>query len=1265
MVLARVAVRHDADREAARDLGTVVADYGPFVVVAATPAAVEAASRTSDRGPLDVVTLDTTISLRGFQFEPMRNDPASRYAAGGGYKSAGAPSGDYYVVQFVAPARDTWLRDVRVAGADVVQYVPNQAFLVHATPAAIETIAAMPAVRWVGLYQPAYKLCPELMWSIGGETKTVTDPSGRSTAGFGRAGAAMYDVSVVRGVDLETVASRVLDGNGAVLNRITLPNNFFNVLRVRLSPQQLAVIAGLKDVIAIDPYIPPQAEDERAAQIVAGNYTGPSTISAPGYNPLTQFGVDGANVTVSVVDDGVGIPGDGGFYQTAANTANAPLRGASAGATGHGHLNATIIGGTTPFASLDPTGYNYGLGVAPKSHIVNVPFLRGGYTGTEADTVNDTVSTNGPNGVPGYVTNNSWGNGTNSNAYDSLAAQYDGFARDASSAASIDPLVIVFSAGNQAASGLTRPKVAKNMISVASSENLRTELSPAADHDNMEDVSDFSSRGLAADGRIKPDITAPGAGVAGGRSGTDALFGNIDANHRWSEGTSHAAPQVAGAAALFVQWWKGGHAGANPSPALVKAAFINGAVDMTGAFAAAARPNGFEGWGRINLKNVLNTGVPTEYVNQTQPLTTVGQVYVMTGTVPDGSKPFRVSLVWTDPPAVSDPALVNNLDLEVTAGGTTYKGNVLSGGLSATGGSFDTKNNVENVYLPAGLTTGSTFVVKVTATALNGDGILGDADTTDQHFALVVQNAVATPAAVLAGNGATITTEGCSPGNGAVDPNETVTVNLALSNVGTAGTSNVVATLLSSGGVTPSGAPQSYGALGVGGSPVTRAFTFTASGACGGIVTATLQLQDGATNLGTVNFSFTLGALGAPVTSTYGSNGVNVPIPTTGTQGTMQDQIISVPDSGSVQDINVRIRLNHSYDSDLVISLVGPDGTTVTLASANGSSGDNFGSGANDCSGTFTVFDDAAATAISAGTAPFAGSFRPITALSAFNNRASNGNWTLKITDTATDDSGSLFCWQLEITRRAYACCSGVAPLYDDTIGVYAPASGTFFLRNSNDPGAADIVASFGPTGVTPLVGDWDSNGTDTVGIYAAASGAFFLKNTSSGGGADLTFTYGPGGSLTPIVGDWDGNGSSTVGLYDPATGNFFLKNANASGSADIVFSFGAGGGLVPVVGDWNNDGTDTIGLYNPANGTFFLKNSNSGGIADVVFSFGAGGAKPIAGDWNNDGVDSVGLYNPATGAFFLRNALSGGNADYVFGYGPTGLVPLAGDWNG
>ncbi len=106
--------------------------------------------------------------------------------------------------------------------------------------------------------------------------------------------------------------------------------------------------------------------------------------------------------------------------------------------------------------------------------------------------------------------------------------------------------------------------------------------------------------------------------------------------------------------------------------------------------------------------------------------------------------------------------------------------------------------------------------------------------------------------------------EGCNPANGVLDPDETVTYLFGLKNIGGFPTTNLVATLLATGGVTSPSAPATYGSLASGGSTVTRQFTFTAAGTCGGTVTATLQLMDNSTPLGNITFPI---SLGKPVTT--------------------------------------------------------------------------------------------------------------------------------------------------------------------------------------------------------------------------------------------------------------------------------------------------------------------------------------------------------------------------------------------------------------
>src|SRR5439155_15478584 len=100
--------------------------------------------------------------------------------------------------------------------------------------------------------------------------------------------------------------------------------------------------------------------------------------------------------------------------------------------------------------------------------------------------------------------------------------------------------------------------------------------------------------------------------------------------------------------------------------------------------------------------------------------------------------------------------------------------------------------------------------------------------------------------------------ESCSPANSVVDPDETVTFLFGLKNIGAIATTNLMATLLASGGVLAPSTPQTYGVLNGGGSAVTRQFTFTAAGSCGGAGNATLQLLDGANPVGNLTFALPL-----------------------------------------------------------------------------------------------------------------------------------------------------------------------------------------------------------------------------------------------------------------------------------------------------------------------------------------------------------------------------------------------------------------------
>jgi len=253
-----------------------------------------------------------------------------------------------------------------------------------------------------------------------------------------------------------------------------------------------------------------------------------------------------------------------------------------------------------------------------------------------------------------------------------------------------------------------------------------------------------------------------------------------------------------------------------------------------------------------------------------------------------------------------------------------------------------------------------------------------------------------------------------------------------------------------------------------------------------------------------------------------------------------------------------------------------------------------------------------------------------------------------------------------------------IGSTFNETIGVYRPSTGQWFLRNSNSAGPANISFTFGgQSGDQPVAGDWNGDGIDDVGVFRPSTGQFILRQpvvtitfVCDATGCHflttvtfITINFGQSGDL-PVVGDWNGDGIDTVGVFRPSTGTFFLTNGRTNNStppADIVFNFGTAGDL-PIAGDWNGDGIDTIGVFRPGSpGAFFLANSFTN-FADIFFNFGTTGDLPVAGDWIGDGISTGGVFRPSANTFFLANKFQN-VADIVFAFGQSGDLPVAGVW--
>lgn len=669
-----------------------------------------------------------------------------RLGSRGDFTAQGARARSLYIVQFAGPIRDGWIEMLKGAGAEVVSFMPSNAYVVRADAGAASALQSLlknnSFVQFVGDYEPAFRISPGL--------RAMRESSG----------GALVDVTVqvIDGPDAEdAIGALKAMANEYVQSYAVL--NYHNV-ELKVSAAQLAEIASFDSVFALEERGQRKKMDEAQGQILAGNLSG-NVPTAPGYITwLNGKGFSSSQFTsfaVNVVDDAYSLTGHPDLASGRIAFQNNPTNQSGAQG-GHGFLNSHIIGGIntgTGAANEDANGYNYGLGIAPYAR-VGVTAIFGGTSASSA-TWESTAY-----GQSARISSNSWGfsnpiTGAPVARYDTNAQAYDGIVRDAQTGtAGLQQMTVVFAAGNDGtgANTVSSPGTAKNIITVGAGENVRQTGTDGCGigntgADSCNDLIGFSSRGpvnlSGGDGRVKPDICAPGthieAGIPqsnyNGSSVCNQFWPAGQTLYGWSSGTSHSCPAVAGGAALVYQDFLNKGLAA-PSPAMVKAYLLNSAAHMTGVGANDTLPSNNQGMGRMNLGRAFDATARL-LVDQTQTLGATGQTHQVTGSVATTSEPFRVSLVWTDAPGPTSGApWVNNLDLEVTVGGVTYKGNVFSGANSVSGGTADGKNNFESVFVPAGVS--GSFTVTVRATNIAGDGVPGNADTTDQDFALVIYN---------------------------------------------------------------------------------------------------------------------------------------------------------------------------------------------------------------------------------------------------------------------------------------------------------------------------------------------------------------------------------------------------------------------------------------------------------------------------------------------------------------------------------------------
>ncbi len=641
-----------------------------------------------------------------------------------------------YLVHLIGPVHPQWRDELIERGAEIIDYVPDHAYKVYTTSEVAVELNDLFFVEAVSTYRPEYKISPAaepglvFVGSVNGDRRTIEGIPG---------------ISILQ-MDPDGTSALVYVDDQDSMDRL----------------------ARVPEVISILPYHPPRLMDEIGSQIIGGGCWIMDDDDDPN-TPYREYGDHGAyvnqigytgdGVTIALADTGIGdgTVGDaghpdftgrvmGGFdYQTWSSE-----EGAWADGSGHGTHVAGLAGGNTYSGTQEVFPEHYEVGdyylaqsLAPDAGIYAQRIFDDDENWVGPSDYYQIVQ-NAKMEAGAYIHVNSWGE-VDDGSYREVSQAYDKAVRDADMIKEGNqPMVIVVAAGNSGPdeTSITSPGTAKNVITVGASENYLPDFTS----DNPYNIAGFSSRGWTQDGRIKPDVVAPG--MARASTYWDADSETYD--HMVMEGTSQSCPTVAGAAAVVVGWYEEVH-GVTPSPAMVKAMLINTARPLDPDQGNTGHiPNREEGWGMVFLPDLISSSTNIEMVDQESQITT-GEEEEHSIKVSDHDEPLKLTLTWTDAPASAgaDPTLRNDLDLEmISPAGDVYRGNAFQEGWTPpnansnfdnNGDGRDDRNNVENIYIhPDNLEEG-VYTIRVV-----GKNVPADADgdgSANQDYALVMNNA--------------------------------------------------------------------------------------------------------------------------------------------------------------------------------------------------------------------------------------------------------------------------------------------------------------------------------------------------------------------------------------------------------------------------------------------------------------------------------------------------------------------------------------------
>jgi serine protease AprX len=617
------------------------------------------------------------LHLRFGTFDPLTDSPKVPK------ELAAADDGKLWIVQSKQTVDQKARDQIIQAGATLLRYLPDDAYIVKLTPEAVKQVRELAAVRWVGPCHPAYRLDPNVFPERRKDvTASILGMWSHATEQRGSRAVLVYLFDRDEAAK-KAVAQAIRDAGGKVL--FQSPHGFYLAANVPLD--RLAVVARCDAVCAIERRF--GAFDYQApSQGQGGNSP---TQGGKGLLSLEQIrelcgaeavkkaaGYEGLGVRVAFID--IGIREDHVDLLGRPLTILGPRQWFP---PDHGTAVASILCG-------EGRGDPRARGLLPAGGLMFAEDRADPSHEDRYGLVEQFVRDHGAVVLSGSVDN--WGGSGNVKHYDGYSFLLDDLVLEYD-------LLICDAGGNiRTACDGRAGSWAKNALNVGgvdSHRSLRRE-----DHRHQ-----FFS-GPAPDGRVKPDLVHFSDGYFAASASSPKGYGPFG-------GTSGATPLVAGHCGLMMEMWADGAFGnlppgrtvfdRKPHAATARALMINSAYRYPIEGKKPVFTRFRQGWGMPDLGRLYESRQKLFVVDQETALRD-HQVIEYRLRVPEGEPELRATLAWTDPlgTTAAAKALVNDLDLIVIApDGKRYLGNhgLLEGNVSRDGGTPDRINNVEHVLL--------------------------------------------------------------------------------------------------------------------------------------------------------------------------------------------------------------------------------------------------------------------------------------------------------------------------------------------------------------------------------------------------------------------------------------------------------------------------------------------------------------------------------------------------------------------------------------